>query len=591
MDLKREVAVRNAKMPTESKSTGVFMVNIIHWRRLVFAASCLLIFNCHPQTKDDTQVSSTKSHQQPIFSEQAQASGLDFVHQNGMKGEYHFPEIIGSGGALFDYDQDGDLDLYLCQGQQLGSEPLPIHGRLFRNDTTQGELKFTDVTAASGIVANSAGMGAASADYDNDGLPDLYLLNFGSNALWRNLGDGRFENVTQAANADDPRWSVSASFADFDRDGWLDLFIVNYVDYTVHTNKDCILRGRDYCNPQSYKPVPDRLLRNKGDGTFEDVTAASQVASQFGNGLGIASLDFDMDGWLDFYVANDGTPNQLWRNLGNGRFEEAGLLSGAALNLKGQAEASMGISAGDYDNDGDLDLFMTHLRSETNTLFQNLSESGQARFRDHTIATKLAAPSRSFTGFGTHWFDADNDGWLDLFATNGSVAALEDLQAKTVFFPYAQSDQLFRNKGDGTFEDISLQAGDGLQKLTIGRGALFGDLDNDGDTDIVINDNHSSVRLLRNDLGSKANWLGIRVVDSDKGRDLLGTQLRLRTKSGRELIRVAQTDGSYASANDPRVLFGLGDDTAAEVTARWPNGTTTTFPLDTNRAWITLKQP
>lgn len=534
----------------------------------------------------------SNQHNQPIFTDVAKTAGLDFTHQNGMTGDYHFPEIMGSGGALIDFDQDGDLDVYLCQGQQLADGPLQHGGgRFFRNDSTpKSGLHFTDITESTGIVASDFGMGAASADFDNDGFPDLYLLNFGSNRLWRNKGDGSFEDVTLASNTGDSTWSVSATWLDYDRDGWLDLFVVNYVDYSPTTNKDCILRGRDYCNPQSYNPVPDRLFRNNGDGTFEDVTASSQIASAFGNGLGVVSVDLNRDGWQDLYVANDGMPNQLWRNKGDGTFEEWGLLTGSALNLKGIAEASMGIATGDYDADGDFDLFMTHLRSETNTLFSFSGNAKSFRFQDVTTATQLSAASRSMTGFGTNWLDFDNDGWLDVFVANGSVAALEDLQSLGDIFPYAQSNQMFRNTGNGTFEDISDAAGPDVTLAAISRGAMFGDLDNDGDTDIIVSNNHSPVHLLRNNKGSSSEWVGLRLLEKPGGRDLLGTIVEVKTSAGKVLTRHVQTDGSYAVANDPRVLIGLGSDRAVEVTVFWPDGTQKTTPITQTKTWITLYQ-
>lgn len=568
------------------------------WFLKVFALVLLVsIAGCQDSAKtlasDVTKPESLNAEveQTPFFRESAKQAGLHFVHDNGMTGDFHFPEIMGSGGALLDMDQDGDLDVYLCQGRQLSGEtPSNGGGRLFRNDTEPGgTLRFQEVTAVSGLNSEAFEMGAASGDIDNDGLPDLYLLNYGQNRLWRNLGDGRFEDITKLSGTGDPSWSVSASFFDYDRDGLLDLFVVNYVDYTPQTNKDCSLRARDYCNPQSYNPVPDRLFRNLGGGRFRDVTAESQIATAFGNGLSVVAVDLDQDGWQDVYVANDGMPNQLWRNLGDGRFEDWALLGGAALNLKGIAEASMGVCAGDYDGDGDADLFMTHLRSETNTLFRNQSSKALLRFSDATSESGLGVTSRGMTAFGTAWIDADNDGWLDVLVVNGTVAALEDLATAGDLFPYEQPNQFFRNAGNGRFTDQSEQAGPALVASAVSRGAMFGDLDNDGDTDVVINNNHGPVSLLQNDIGSQNQWLGLRLVGKG-GRDMLGARVVLVTNSGRQLSRHAQTDGSYAVANDPRLLIGLGAETASLAQITWPDGQTESFTIKASRTWLTLHQ-
>ncbi|HEX6285807.1 MAG TPA: VCBS repeat-containing protein, partial [Pyrinomonadaceae bacterium] len=365
---------------------------------------------------------------QSIFREVAEQVGLKFQHYNGMTGKFYLPEITGCGGALFDFDDDGDLDVYLVQSTTLepGSsfastlvrwrDPQPPQGKLFRNDLKIGEdgrprLSFTDVTQQSGIVANGYGMGAATGDINNDGLPDLYLTNLGANQMYLNKGDGRFADVTKDSVTDDPRWSTSASFFDYDRDGWLDLMLVNYADFSVSNSPNCYAAttARDYCTPRVFRAPGNRLLRNKGNGVFEDVTAAAGVGKEFGHGLGIVTADFNDDEWIDIYVANDGDPNQLWLNQKNGTFINDALLAGAAINRNGQAEASMGVDAGDFDGNGTDDIFTTHLMDETNTLYVNLRET---LFEDRTRESGLGMPGRRFTGFGTFFFDYDNDGWL-----------------------------------------------------------------------------------------------------------------------------------------------------------------------------------
>ena len=418
---------------------------------------------------------------EPIFVDRAREWGLDFVHFNGMSGEYYYPEMIGAGGALVDYDGDGDLDVYLVQGAMLGpgktladatvepQGPLPPADRLFRNDGVRrpdGTLvpHFVDVTAESRIAATGYGMGVATGDFDNDGRPDLYVANFGPNQLWHNdgktgtaegaggAGGARgsdtvtFTDVTARAGADDPRWSVGAVVFDFDRDGWLDLFVVNYLDFDLAKNPRCFAESsrRDYCGPAAFKGVPDRLLRNRGDGTFEDVSVRSGIGAKAGPGLGAVAADFDGDGWPDLYVANDGAENFLWLNNHDGTFRDEALFAGAALNRDGKAEAGMGVDAGDFDDDGDFDLFLAHLTGETNTLYVN---AGGAVFSDRSVESGLAAPSLPFTSFGTGWFDYDGDGWLDLVALNGAVRILEAQARAGDPYPLKQTNQLFHNLG------------------------------------------------------------------------------------------------------------------------------------------------
>ncbi|HUP43623.1 MAG TPA: VCBS repeat-containing protein, partial [Thermoanaerobaculia bacterium] len=361
----------------------------------------------------------------PYFVDRAAEWGLDFVHFNGMTGEYYFPEMMGSGCALLDYDGDGDLDVYLVQGALLGPDdtmadalfPYPGPGRprdrLYRNDPVRlpdgsWEPRFVDVTEASGLDVTGYGMGVATGDYDGDGDLDLYRTSYGPNQLWRNDGDGTFTDVTAEAGVDDPRWSVSAAFLDYDRDGRLDLYVVNYLEFDVAANPRCFTQSsrRDYCGPADFPPVPDRLFHNRGpapDGasggvTFEDVSAASGIAAARGPGLGVVAADFDGDGWTDLFVANDGQVNFLWRNQGPGpkggpggvTFRDEALLAGVALNREGRAEAGMGVDAADFDADGDLDLFLTHLAGETNTLYVN---DGSGQFQDRTLEHGLGAPS------------------------------------------------------------------------------------------------------------------------------------------------------------------------------------------------------
>ena len=522
--------------------------------------------------------------QGPIFREVAREVGLDFHHFIGATGEYFFTEIMGSGVGLFDYDGDGDLDVYFLQGRMLDktkkvSQSLfpfpgqaPPRNRLFRNDLNEkGELRFNDVTGEAGVGHEGLGMGVAVGDYDEDDHLDFYLTNFGSNVLYHSNGDGTFTDVTREAGVDDPRLSASATFLDYDSDGDLDLYVTNYVSFTVNGNRKCGGAARDYCSPSVYEPLPDRLFRNEGNGKFTDIGEEAGLGTAFGAGLGVIAFDFNFDHRLDIYVANDGTPNQLWVNKGDGTFEDLGLISGTAYNIDGVAEAGMGVTAADFDGDGDEDLFVTHKRRETNTLYLN---GGHAGFSDATYRSGLANPSVSYTGFGTLWFDYDHDGWLDLFVANGAVG-LDNRQPSDSAYPYAQKTQLFRSDGKGRYQEIGADiAGPGLDLVEVSRGAAFGDIDNDGDVDIVIATNNGPARLLLNQIGSRQHWLGVRLQGEKSVHAGIYQARVVVIREGRKpLWRRCHTDGSYLSANDSRVFFGLGPSPDLKgVAVYWPDG-------------------
>ena len=573
------------------------------FRLLIVLAALWLVFAAF---RESTANSVTRPAS-PIFEDASTKVGLNFRHFNGMTGKLFLPEVMGSGAALFDFDNDGDLDVFLVQGSVLESGdqasrsifpwigPGEPTGRLFRNDlviTKDGRrsLHFTDVTEKSGIRANGYGMGVAVGDINNDGWPDLYVTTLGSNQLYLNKGDGTFVDVTKKTNADDARWSTSAAFLDYDRDGWLDLMVVNYADFSVANSPTCYAptSARDYCTPRVFRAPGNRLFHNKRDGTFEDVTVAAGLSREFGHGLGVVAADFDGDGWIDIYVANDGDPNQLWINQKNGKFSNEALLAGVAVNRDGLAEAGMGVDAVDFDGNGTEDIFITHLMDETNTLFLNL---GKGLFEDRTREVGLGMPGRRFTGFGTLFFDYDNDGWLDLFVTNGAVQFLPELIRKGDPYPLGQPSQIFHNSGKGTFVEVSDQAGPAFQRIEVGRGAAFGDIDNDGDTDIVVANNSGPARLFLNQVGNQNHWLGLRLVDKKSERDMLGAIVRIAVTKNRVLWRRARTDGSYLSANDPRVLAGLGSATGVDsVQVQWPDGSVEEWngpPVD---QYTTLKQ-
>jgi hypothetical protein len=536
-----------------------------------------------------------------VFIDVAKTAGIDFLHFNGMSGKFYICEVKCAGCGLFDYDNDGDLDVYLIQGAMLGEKkalsdatfppkgPLPPKDRLYRNDLAvrpdgRRTLKFTDVTAESGIAATAFGIGVAAGDYDNDGFVDLYVAGFGPNYMFRNNGDGTFSDVTEKTGTGDTRYNSSAAFVDYNHDGHLDLYVCGYVDFSYATHKDCHMASGAlfWAGPLSYKAIPDRLYRNRGDGTFEDVTASAGILrNAYGAGLGIVCADFNGDGWIDLYVANDAHHNHLWMNQGDGTFVNDALLSGCAVNHAGLPEAGMGVDAGDFDNDGDEDLFMAHLAEQTNTIYVN---DGTGRFQDRSRETGLAAPSIPYTAFGTAWLDYDNDGLLDILLANGEVTPIERQVRSGDPFPLRQPNQLFRNLGGGKLAEVTASAGKVLELSEVSRGAAFGDVDNDGDTDVLITNDCGPPRLLINQVGNRNHWIGLRLVDPAKKRDMLGTWVGVSRREGPALWRRVRAAASYASTNDPRILVGLGDATeVTKVSATWPDGSVeewTGLPVD-----------
>ena len=498
-------------------------------------------------------------------------SGVAFTHVDGRSGERYFLETLGSGVALFDYDGDADPDVYLVNGAALPGftgEPN-ARNRLYRND---GAGRFSDVTDAAGVGDEGYGHGACAADYDNDGDLDLYVTNFGANALYRNDGDGTFTNVAVAAGVSEPGWSTSAAFADPDLDGDLDLYVTSYIEFALDDNPWCGLREkgvRAYCAPDQFTGQPDALYRNNGDGTFTDATRASGLFNPRGKGLGVAWSDYDLDGWPDIYVANDSTENFLFHNLGDGAFEEVGFMAGVALGENGDMENGMGVAWGDYDNDGLPDLTVTNYADQTNSLYHN---DGDGFFADITVASKTGYVTGPHLGWSTAFVDYDNDGDLDLYAANGhlhdNLAELD--QAGT----YGQRDLLFRNDRDGVWTDVADSHGAALMAEDVSRGAAFGDIDLDGDVDMVVTTSNGPARVLRNDGGSSRSWLAMTLRSANGQAGAVGARVGVTTDGDSQWREVVSGSG-YLSQSDIGLHFGLGvAESVDRVRVSWPGGAT-----------------
>jgi len=501
----------------------------------------------------------------PWFDEVAERSGIRFVHQSGHRDTFYLPEIIGGGAALFDMDNDGDLDLYLVQSGNLFA-PGDTQGgnRLYRN---RGDGTFDDVTAGSGADVPGYGMGVAAGDFDNDGNVDLYVTNYGRNVLLKGDGHGHFTDVTAKAGVASSGWSTSAAFLDYDGDGDLDLFVAHYLNWQRSAEVECYsLTGvPDYCSPKTYDlPSHSTIYRNNGNGTFTDDTDRAGIRAANGNGLGVVAGDLNGDGRIDLFVANDGTPNHLWMNRGGGRFEDTALTMGVAIDLDGRPKAGMGVSLADVDGDGDLDLLVVNLDGESDSFYRNENTF----FRDDAAAMGLRTISRRFTRFGAALLDFDNDGLFDLYEANGRVGRQSTLFSSD---PYAEPNLLFHGAAGPRFEEVTPRGG--TKQLLIGtsRAAAFGDIDNDGGIDIVVVNRDARPYLLRNVVTGRGHWAMLRVLD-EHGRDALGAELTM-TVGARTIRRDVRAAYSYMASNDPRVHVGLGKETTVrDISVRWPTG-------------------
>lgn len=524
--------------------------------------------------------------QAPMFTDATAAAGIRFVHNSGAFGKKYLPETVGSGVVVLDIDDDGWQDvLFINSMRWPGRTGPPTIAGLYRNTQAGG---FVDVTRGSGLDVPLYGIGGTAGDFDNDGKVDIYVTALGGNRLFRNLGNGRFADVTARAGVASSGFSTSALWFDYDADGRLDLFVAHYVEWSPDKDLYCTLDGnaKSYCTPESYKGQSPSLFRNKGDGSFEDVTRKAGVFDPSSKGLGVALLDYDGDGRLDLFVANDTEPNRLYRNKGDGTFEDRALGAGIAFSEAGVARAGMGVDAIDYDGSGRPSLVIGNFSNQMMALYHN---EGHGLFIDDAPKSAVGRTSLLSLTFGCFFFDADLDGFPDIFAANGHVA--DDIDRVQSRVTYAQRPHLFRNTGRKQFEDVSAQAGPALQRAVVARGAAYGDFDRDGDLDIVMNVNNGAARLFRNGTPPLNNVLRVRTMGSAANRDGIGARVDVTARGGATSWRLVKTGSSYASQSELPVTFGLGTATGVEsVRVTWPNGKVDTIGAVPVNSAITIRE-
>ncbi len=516
-----------------------------------------------------------------IFTDVTAQAGIAFEHHNGRSGRKYLPETLGSGAAFLDYDGDARQDIFLVNSRPWSGDAAGVTSKLYRN---VGDGRFEDRTREAGLAIPMYGLGAASADYDNDGDADLYVTVLDGDRLFRNRGDGSFEDATSAAGIDNARFGTSAAWLDFDLDGHLDLLVANYVQWSIEQDLWCSMDGanKTYCTPESYQGQPSVLYRNRGDGTFEDFSARAGIADPTAKALGIAVFDYDSDGLPDIFQANDTQPNKLFRNQGDGTFSEHGVSAGIAYAENGKARGAMGVDAADYDRSGRFHLLVGNFANEMLNLFHN---EGNGLFVDEAPTSEIGRDSLLSLTFGAFFFDYDLDGHPDIFCANGHLD--EEIEVVQPTVKFAQPPLLFRNDGRGRFNLSVTDAGPDLSVPLVGRGAAYADYDGDGDLDVLITTNDGPAKLLRNDGGNANNYLRLQLRGRESNRTGLGTELTLMSASGKQ-VQVLRGGSSYCSQSETVVTFGLGSDTVVEsLEARWPSGTVDTFGnLEPNRELI-----
>lgn len=505
------------------------------------------------------------------FTDVTLETGIDFIHENGAAGDYVLCEIMGAGGAFVDYDGDGWLDIFLVQSGKYGRDEPGMTSRLYRND---GTGRFIDATVSSGAGIAGYGMGCAAADYDQDGFPDLFITRVGPDALLHNNGDGTFSDVTRQAGLENDGYSSSAAWLDYDRDGSLDLYVAQYTALTPESQVPCTnyLGHREYCDPSATPATRHLLYHNRGDGRFEDVSTVAGIALRKGYGLAVACSDFDADGWVDIYVANDQSPAFLWRNLGDGTFADVALQTGCAYNGQGVAIAGMGIVAEDFDRDGDLDIFVTNIRQFSSLFLRN----DDGAFADMGFRWGNVSWMTPYTGFGAVAFDQDNDGKLELFVANGAVS--RDRSAQQLEQAYAEPNQFLRRDSSDRFVSAADELAPDIAAPAVSRGLACGDYDNDGDVDLLVCRNDARPQLLRNNHDGGGNWLAVLPQDARGLGPVLNALITVEAGDQR-WSRECRVHHSYLVSTDPRVHFGLGDaEEVDQISVRWPDGQLEWFP-------------
>jgi hypothetical protein len=522
----------------------------------------------------------------PMFVDATKEAGIRFVHENGAFGKKYLPETMGSGGAFLDVDNDGWQDVLLINGMSWPGRPAAnAVMALYRNNQNG---TFTDVTERAGLARPLYGMGVAAADYDNDGRVDLYVTALGGNRLFRNLGDAKFADVTAAAKVGSSGFSTSAAWLDYDRDGRLDLAVARYVEWTLETDRFCSLDGKtkSYCTPEAYKGQSLELYRNRGDGTFEDTTARAGLKDPSSKGMGLALLDYNGDGWIDLFAANDTQPNRLYENKRNGTFADVAVAAGVAFNEAGKPRAGMGVDAADYDGSGRQSLVIGNFSNEMMALYTN---EGNGLFTDEAPNSIIGRSSMLRLTFATFFFDYDLDGRLDIFAANGHVA--DDISKIQPRISYAQTPLVFRNLGSRKFEDATAKVGKAVTEPMVARGAAYGDFDGDGDQDLLVTTNGGSARLLRNDGAERGQKLRLRLVGTTSNRDAIGAFARVTTAAGPSSWQMVKTGSSYCSQSELPLTFGLGSATAVtKIEIKWPNGRTESVPGAQGNQTLTIQE-
>jgi enediyne biosynthesis protein E4 len=522
------------------------------------------------------------------FTDVTAQAGIHFKHNSGAFGKKYLPETMGSGACFLDYDNDGWQDILLVNSMDWpGHKSGKSFPALYHNNR---DGTFTDVTRQAGLAAEMYGLGCAVGDYDNDGNVDIYITTVGSNHLFRNLGNGKFADVTAKAGLSDPGFSASAVWFDYDNDGKLDLFVAHYIDWSIETDQYCSLdsKNKSYCTPQRYKGQSSSLFHNRGDGTFENVTRRAGLYDPTSKSLGVALLDYDNDGWLDLFVSNDTEPNKLYHNNHDGTFTDIAVAAGVAYSEAGTVRAGMGTDAADYDNSGWQSLVIGNFTNEGMALYHN---DGSGLFTDEAPATGLKRISTKSLTFGTFFFDYDLDGLPDILAVNGHVS--DDISVVQPNVKYAQPPHLFRNMGKNKLEEVTTTLGPALQRSIVGRGAAYGDFDNDGDLDLLITANNGPARLLRNDNGNQNDMLRVKTVGTRSNRDGIGAKVTVTTSKGTRLLGMVKTGSSYLSQSELPLTFGLGKPAAGKtvsVEIVWPSGQKDTIPGVKPNQFIAVKE-